>query len=234
MVNRQRLVRTRDLTEVLRVTVFSPDDLALVKGGPAERRRFLDDLLSSLSVKDDRLRADVDRILRQRNTLLRQVGGRLDADAAFTLDVWDAKLAEAGDALGQARSALVAAMEPYIAKAYAAVAGGGAVARVSYEPSWLPGGLAAALDAGRRDDVRRGVSLVGPHRDELGLDLVATRTGEPPLLLLDDVFSELDPERCQALLGHLPDGQVVLTTAGSLPAGAHPQRLVRVVAGAFS
>ena len=104
-VNRQRLHRARDLLGALRVTVFAPDDLALVKGGPAERRRYLDDVLVALHPRYDALRADVDRVLRQRNALLKQCygGGFDESEAAFTLDVWDAKLAEAGEALAHAR-----------------------------------------------------------------------------------------------------------------------------------
>src|SRR5215211_6600718 len=96
-VNRQRLSRARDLLGVVRVTVFSPDDLTLVKGGPADRRHFMDDTLVALAVKYDALRLELDRIVRQRNVLLRQAGGRLDEAATTTLDVWDAKLAEVGD-----------------------------------------------------------------------------------------------------------------------------------------
>src|SRR5204862_2117392 len=98
-VNRQPLRRARDLLGALRVTVFSPDDLGLVKGGPAERRAYLDAVLVGVHPKFDKLQTDVDRVLRQRNTLLKQAGGRLDGDAARTLDVWDAKLAEAGEGL---------------------------------------------------------------------------------------------------------------------------------------
>ncbi len=261
MVNRQRVARSRDLTELVRVTVFSPDDLELVKGGPAERRLVLDELLSALSRRDDQVRSDVDRVLRQRNALLKQVGGRLDADAAFTLDVWDAKFAEAGEALGRARQRLVASLEPLVAKAYDALVGNGVPVVLSYEPTWLELGLAAALAASRADDVRRGVSLVGPHRDELlimldglpsrthasqgeqrslalalrlgGHELVTGRTGTPPLLILDDVLSELDPGRSRALLEHVPAGQVLLTTAGPLPEGAVPDHVVVATKGSL-
>src|SRR5207237_5582271 len=99
LVNRQPLRRARDLVGYLRVSVFSPDDLALVKGGPAERRRYLDDTLVALHPKNDVLQGDLDRVLRQRNTLLKQAGGRLTDEVAATLDVWDAKLASLGGAL---------------------------------------------------------------------------------------------------------------------------------------
>jgi DNA replication and repair protein RecF len=179
-VNRQPLQRTRDLLGVLRVTVFTPDDLELVKGGPGGRRRYLDQTLVALHARYDAVRADVERVLRQRNALLRQVQGdgrRLDESAALTLDVWDAKLAEAGEELARLRVALCERLEPELVGAYEAVAvGAEARARVAlrYDSGWYgrDGGLVGALAAGRRDDIRRGVSLVGPHRDD--------RSGSPP------------------------------------------------------
>lgn len=267
-VNKQRLARTRDLLGALRVTVFAPDDLELVKSGPGGRRRYLDDALVSLHPRHDALRTELDKVLRQRNALLKQVqgsGSRLDASAALTLDVWDAKLAEVGDALGAARAALVERLEPALEAAYRAVAVGSDVrSRVTarYSSSWFAGaggpGLAAALAAGRRDDIRRGVSLVGPHRDDLALTLggLATRThasqgeqrslalalrlaahavvtatvGSAPVLLLDDVFSELDERRSDALLATLAPGQTLLTSAVGLPRGARPDAVLRVEA----
>jgi DNA replication and repair protein RecF len=261
-VNRQPLKRARDLLGALRVSVFAPDDLVLVKGGPGERRRFLDEVLVALHPKHDALQRDVDRVLRQRNTLLRQSGGRLTGpDTASTLDVWDAKLAATGTALAEAREELVAQLEPEIGKAYDQVAHTAADVTVGYQRSWS-GPLDEALAAGRADDLRRGVSLVGPHRDEvvlaigglparthasqgeqrslaLALRLAAHRVvgeavGASPVLLLDDVFSELDPDRSEALLTHLPPGQALLTTAGLVPESARPGKLVRVSGGALS
>jgi DNA replication and repair protein RecF len=258
-VNRQRLSRARDLLGVVRVTVFSPDDLILVKGGPAERRRFLDDTLVALAVKYYASRRELDRVVRQRNTLLRQAGGRLDESAATTLDVWDAKLAEVGDRFGQARGTLVERIRPMVAAAYSQLAGRSTEVGVVYDPSWRAGGLASALARARDADVKRGVSTVGPHRDELTLSigglparthasqgeqrtlalslrlaahrLVADRTGSTPVLVLDDVLSELDAGRAAALLGHLPPGQVVITTAAAVPTAARPERILRVNAG---
>jgi DNA replication and repair protein RecF len=260
-VNRQRLGRVRDLLGVVRVTVFSPDDLALVKGGPVERRRFLDDTLVALAVKYDAIRLELDRVLRQRNTLLRQVGGRLDADAETTLDVWDSKPITSGEQLGRARAALVERSGPLITSAYANLAGAADVA-LEYAPPWRTSGLAAALAAARADDVRRGVSTVGPHRDELGLsingmparthasqgeqrtlalalrlgvhELVAERTGSSPVLVLDDVLSELDAQRAAALMRLLPEGQIVITTAGAIPEAAAPDRVIRIAGGAVA
>jgi DNA replication and repair protein RecF len=253
-VNRQRLGRARDLLGVVRVSVFSPDDLTLVKGGPGDRRRFLDDTLVALAVKYDALRLELDRIVRQRNMLLRQAGGRLDEAAAVTLDVWDAKLAEVGDRFGYARATLVDRIRPFVTDAYANLAGQPTEVGLVYEPAWRAGGLARALGAARDADV-----TVGPHRDEVGLSiaglparthasqgeqrtlalslrlaahrLVADRTGSTPVLVLDDVLSELDAGRATALLGSLPHGQVVITTAAAVPGAARPDRVMRVAAG---
>ncbi len=253
-VNRQRLRRARDLLGSLRVTVFAPDDLALVKDGPAHRRDYLDDLLVALDPGFDAARSDLDRILRQRNALLRQSRGRLDDGAAMTLDVWDAKLAATGEAVTTRREELVAELLPMVTAAYATLAGREVPVDGRYERSWSAPTLAEALDAGRDDDLRRGVSLLGPHRDELQLTLsglasrseasqgeqrtfalalrlsghrlVTERLGEPPLLLLDDVLSELDPDRSLALLANLPPGQTVITSASELPPAARPDEVL--------
>jgi DNA replication and repair protein RecF len=247
-VNRQRPQRTRDLLGALRVTVFSPDDLELVKGAPGGRRAFVDDALVAARPAQDALRTDLERVLRQRNALLKQAGGRLTPDVATTLDVWDAKLVEAGEALVEARVRLLDGMAPQLALAYARVAQREEEVTARY--------LASALVAARADDLRRGVSTVGPHRDEIELriagmparthasqgeqrslawalrlashSVVNEATGTPPVLLLDDVFSELDPGRSHALLANLPPGQAVLTTAGVLPAEARPELVLAV------
>lgn len=259
LVNKQRLGRTRELLGVVRVTVFSPDDLALVKDGPGERRRFCDDTLVALAVKYDAMRLELDRVVKQRNTLLKQAGGRLDDAGEVTLDVWDQRFAELGDQFGHARAVLVARLDPMVLEAYEQLAGTPTPIELRYEPPWRRRGLATALAEARRDDVRRGVSTVGPHRDDVELTingmparthasqgeqrtlalalrlaahrLVAERTGSAPVLVLDDVLSELDAGRAAALLGHLPAGQVVLTTAAALPEAAHPDTVLRIDAG---
>ena len=258
-INRQPLRRAADLVGALVVSVFSPDDLDLVKGGPSSRRRYLDDLLVGLHPRHDALRRDLERILRQRTALLRDAGGRLTPALEPTLDVWDAKLAEVGDALGVARADLVAALGPELSSAYAGIAGPDArPVGITYEAPWREAGLAAALVVSRVEELRRGVCLVGPHRDELDLTISAmpARThasqgeqrslalalrlaghrvvgdaiGEPPVLLLDDVFSELDESRSQALLDHLPPGQALLTTTGAIPPEATPDLVVEAAA----
>ena len=260
-VNRQRLTRTRDLLGVLRVSVFAPDDLVLVKGGPSERRRFLDDTAVALSVRHDARRSDLDRILRQRTSLLKQAGGRLTPEIALTLDVWDTKLAQVGEELTAARVELVAALAPEMTLAYEQLAGDEMPVSLEYVAPWRTVGLAAALAAARTDDVRRAQCTVGPHRDDLEITLrsmpsrthasqgeqrclalalrlaahrlVGEQVGSTPVLLLDDVFSELDPTRTAALVAHLPRGQAVLTTAGDVPAGITPERVLTVVDGRF-
>lgn len=255
-LNRQPLRRARDLLGALRVTVFSPDDLVLVKGSPGERRTYLDDTLVALHPRHDQARGDLEKILRQRGALLKQAGGRLTTEIELTLDVFDAKLVAAGEALARARRDLVVELEPVLGDAYDRVARRSAEVRAIYDPPWMAEGLAAALAAARRDDLRRGVSTVGPHRDELELvlsglparthasqgeqrslalamrlaahEVVTRQTETPPVLLLDDVFSELDPERSAALLETLPAGQTVLSTASALPHGAVPGTVLRV------
>lgn len=259
MVNRQRLVRSRELLGFLRVSVFSPDDLALVKGGPTERRRFMDDSLVALAIKHDAMRLEIERVLKQRNSLLKQAAGRLNTETELTLDVWDAKLAQSGDQFGHSRATLIARLTPAVIEAYEQLAGTATPIELIYEPAWRRTGLLRALEVARGDDVRRGSSTVGPHRDDVDLSinglparthasqgeqrclalalrlaahrLIADKVGTPPILVLDDVLSELDPSRASALLRHLPRGQVLITTAGSLPDDAHPDRVVRIQAG---
>ena len=255
-VNGQRLRRARDLLGVVRCTVFTPDDLDLVKGAPLLRRQFLDQLLVALQPKMEALRADVDRVLRQRGNLLKQSGGRLTTDIQLTLEVWDAKLEQLGTQLAMARAQLVTDLEPIVTAAYRDVAGADATIGLRYAPAWLEEGLGAALTRTRAEDLRRGVTTVGPHRDELevrlhgaaarthgsqgeqrslalslrlgGHALVTERVGSPPILLLDDVFSELDPGRTAALVAHLPAGQSLLTTAERIPDGAQPELVLEV------
>jgi DNA replication and repair protein RecF len=258
-VNRQRLGRTRDLLGVMRVSVFAPDDLIIVKGGPSERRRFLDDALVALKTSYDAMRLELDRIVRQRNSLLKQAAGHLTEEIGFTLDVWDARLAEVGEQLGYARATLVARCQPMVSDAYEQLAGTAAPVELIYEPDWRRTGLTTALAEVRTLDVRRRVSTVGPHRDEveIGLNglparthasqgeqrtlalamrlaahrLVAERTGSTPVLVLDDVLSELDPHRAAALLANLPPGQVVITSALPLPPEAKPERIIVIESG---
>ncbi len=258
-VNRQKLGRVRELLGAVRVTVFSPDDLTLVKGGPGDRRRFMDETLVALATKYDAIRLEIDRVVKQRNTLLKQASGRLTPDIETTLDVWDQKLVGVADQFGYARATLVARVTPLVIEAYERLAGEPTQIELRYEPEWRRMGLAQALLDARQTDLRRGVSTVGPHRDELAVTiggmssrthasqgeqrtlalalrlaahrLVTERTGSAPVLVLDDVLSELDESRATALLEHLPDGQVIITTAGRLPAAASPDTILRVEAG---
>ena len=256
LLNHNALVRTRDLLGVLRITVFTPDDLALVKGGPAERRTFLDDLLVAVTPRYDAARSDFERVLRQRNVLLR--GGVTDPDTRATLDVFDEQLVRAGGELVRGRLRLAARLTAPVGVALAALAGREVDMETAYLGEWVPGGhdpvpeeveaaLRKDLGARRHEELRRGVTLVGPHRDDWrlkvgGLDsrtqasqgeqrslALALRlaghgvctdiVGSEPVLLLDDVFSELDAPRAERLVGQLPRGQTLVTTAGSAPPG---------------
>lgn len=259
-VNNQPVARRRDLVGVLTATVFSPEDLDLVKGEPARRRRWIDGALTAVRPSLGALRSEVDRILRQRNTLLRQAGGRASDDVAITLDVWDSRLAAAGDELRSCRQRLLDALEPRIRSHYAQIAKDRSDADTSYVSSWGDDSLADALAAARSNDLRRATSTVGPHRDDVLLRIgglparshasqgeqrslalalrlavdaeVRERRDVQPVLLLDDVFSELDAGRAAALLDALPRSQRILTTATGLPSGVRSDQLIRLAGGA--
>jgi len=257
-VNRQRIARAQDLLEVLRVTVFSPDDLVLVKGAPEWRRDYLDDALAAAWPNKAVLRQTVDRVLRQRAVLLRQAERRLTPEILSTLEVWDAQLTAAGGTLTEEREQLVARLAPVVARAFSQLAGTESMLQLHYRRSYA-GTLGEALEAARTEDLRRAVTTVGPHREDLsiafeGLDartslsqgrqravtlalrlashaVVAEVSGSEPLLLLDDAFSELDARTAEALAEELPPGQAILTTAGPLPENVRPGSVKRLVAG---
>jgi len=266
-LNRAPMSRPRDILGALRTVLFAPEDLALVKGDPGERRRFLDELLVATAPRYAGVRADYERVLRQRTALLKSAGakGHLRGPAreamTATLDAWDGQLARAGASLLAGRIRLVAALRPHVAAAYEAVSGGPAVQssamsyRCSIADEPAPGqpdpgladdvdGLEAimlkALAAVRASELDRGVCLVGPHRDELALSIgglpargyashgeswslalalrlasfALLREGrEDPVLLLDDVFAELDTGRRDRLAGLVADAEQVLVTA---------------------
>jgi len=270
LVNRQPLPRRRELARTLRVTVFAPDDLELVKGSPGGRRNFLDDLLVASAARYEAARADFDRVLKNRNALLK--ARARDAGALTTLDVFDDQLVHAGGELVRGRLRLAARLAPWLEDSYRELAGGSdeAVQGV-YEAEWAEGSidasrqddvedlLRAALASRRREELERRITLVGPHRDEWKLVLgdfdarthasqgeqrtlalalrlaghhaVSEVIGESPVLLLDDVFSELDPTRAAALVAHLPPGQTLITTAGVLPAEVRADQWLTVTNG---
>jgi DNA replication and repair protein RecF len=267
-LNRGDVPRPREVLGILRTVLFSPDDLDLVKGDPSARRRFLDDLLVARQPRFAGVRSDYDRVLRQRSTLLKTAGGRggtrRNEAALATLDVWDAHLARTGAELLAARLELVQSLAPDVAKHYDDVAqsvpkpSGGNEATLTYKPSLDLGeateradlvGLLLAEVARRRDEeLDRGLTLVGPHRDDLllGLGSLPTRgysshgeswsfalalklaafdllraDGDDPVLILDDVFAELDDLRRQRLAALVGDAEQVLVTA-AVPADVPP------------
>ncbi|MBD0745881.1 DNA replication/repair protein RecF [Streptomyces sp. CBMA152] len=252
-INRSSQVRPRDVLGIVRTVLFAPEDLALVKGDPGERRRFLDELVTARSPRMAAVRSDYERVLKQRNTLLksaamaRRHGGRgMDLS---TLDVWDQHLARAGAELLAQRLDLIATLQPLADKAYEQLAPGGGPVALEYKPSAegeattredLYGQLMAALTDVRKQEVERGVTLVGPHRDDLLLKLgqlpakgyashgeswsyaLALRLasydllraeGNEPVLVLDDVFAELDARRRERLAELVAPGEQVLVTA---------------------
>jgi DNA replication and repair protein RecF len=253
-INRSPLPRPREIVGLVRTVVFSPDDLTLVKGDPSDRRKFLDDLLILRSPRLAGVRADYDRVLKQRNSLLKTAGvarGSSREAAMSTLEIWDDNLARVGAEILGARLRLVEDLRPYLGKAYEAVARGASRddADLAYKASVEVGddlerALLDAIAARRKEELDRGISLVGPHRDELLLTLgdpelrlpvkgyashgeswsfaLALRLasydllradGDDPILVLDDVFAELDGERRQQLAELVAGAEQVLVTA---------------------
>lgn len=268
--NRSPVRSTREVLGVLQAVLFAPEDLALVRGDPAERRRYLDDLATVRRPTVAGVRADYDKILRQRTALLKSLSGarqRSDQAALDTLDVWDSRLAEYGAELMAARIDLVNQLAPEVEKAYQLLAPGSRPASIAYRSSLdvglnsdtdrelLEPALLAALSARRAAELERGMCLVGPHRDDLELRLgdqiakgfashgeswsfaVALRLaayellradGSEPVLLLDDVFAELDAARRRALAAVAESAEQVLVTAAVLediPAGWDARRV---------
>ncbi|HEX6219527.1 MAG TPA: DNA replication/repair protein RecF [Acidimicrobiia bacterium] len=247
-VDKTRLRRTSDLLGVLRVIAFLPEDLDLIKRGPAQRRDLLDDIAVQLWPAAHLDQAEYDRALRQRNAFLKQ--GHHDE---ATLSVWDSRLSQAGGRVLARRSRVVETLSPLLSRAYADVADGDVSADFTYAPSWsgeldrssaadFGGRLLEALEQSRRIDYERRMTTVGPHRDEPGFSIdghearvhgsqgeqrtmalavklaahraVAASVDESPVLLLDDVFSELDPGRSEALARALPEAtQTMITSA---------------------
>ena len=273
-LNRNALPRARELLGVLRTVLFAPEDLAIVRGDPSERRRFLDELLVARNPRYAGVRADFERALKQRNALLKTAGLARRAGNSGdlrTLDVWDGHLAEHGAELLAGRLDLVAALAPHLARGYAEVAGSGGTATMAYtsslgealppaEADAVPGRdvLAAALLAElarlRPAETDRGITLVGPHRDDVELmigalpargyashgeswsialalklaayDLLCADGGEP-VLILDDVFAELDSTRrarLAALAGKAEQVLITAAVAGDVPEELHGAR----------
>jgi DNA replication and repair protein RecF len=259
-LNRAPRPRPRDILGALRTVLFAPEDLALVKGDPGERRRFLDELLTATAPRYAGVRADYERVLKQRTALLKSAGskGNLRGPAreamTATLDAWDGQLARAGAPLLAGRLRLADALRPHVAAAYEAVSGGqsGDGFGMSYRSSALNNSdefedvpaletaLLKALAEVRTSELDRGLCLVGPHRDELELSIggmpargyashgeswslalalrlasfaLLREDAEDPVLILDDVFAELDVGRRDRLAALVSGAEQVLITA---------------------
>jgi DNA replication and repair protein RecF len=264
-LNGTAVSRARDILGALRTVLFAPEDLAIVRGDPSERRRFLDELVVARSPRLAGVRADYDRVLKQRAALLKSAGAARRAGSADlrTLDVWDGHLAAHGSQLLAARLAAVADLRPHAAAAYAQVAPASADLRMTYatalaqsvpelaedavpDTGVLEAALLAEIARRRPAELERGVNLVGPHRDDLELRLgdlavrgyashgeswsaaLALRLGSyellradfalgaEPVLILDDVFAELDADRREQLARVAGKAEQTIVTAAVL------------------
>ena len=251
-LNRSPLRSTREVLGAVRAVLFAPEDLALVRGEPGERRRYLDELATLRRPAIAAVRTDYDRVVRQRTALLKSAAGsrlRSDPGVLETLDVWDGHLAVHGAQLMAARISLVNQLSPEVEKAYQVLAPASRPATIGYragigydadDVESLEAALLAGLANRRASELERGVCLVGPHRDDLELRLgdqpakgfashgeswslaLALRLasyellrgeGSEPILILDDVFAELDTSRRRALAGVAAAAEQVLVTA---------------------
>ena len=254
LVNGQRPRSRAALADALPLTVFTPEGVEVVRGAPEHRRSFLTTLMTDEDPLTSEAVERYTRVLTQRNALLRSLEGRaLSANQRAELEVWTEELALEGIALVDLRRDLLARLGPLVTESYEGLAGEARAVELIYETSWT-GGLVEALARAEHDDRYRGRTGVGPHRDDLqvrlgghdarrqasqgeqrslalalrlaGHELVRRRRGVEPILLLDDVFSELDPWRADRLLGMLPGGQTLVTTASPLPAALNPRVVV--------
>jgi DNA replication and repair protein RecF len=255
-LNRSPVRSPREVLGAVRAVLFAPEDLALVRGDPAERRRYLDELATVRRPRIAAVRADYDRVLKQRTALLKSAGGgrfRADSGVLETLDVWDGHLAANGAQLMAARLDLVNQLAPEVEKAYQLLAPTSRPAVIAYrsnidtaeldrtaDTNYLEAALLDALTRRRSAELERGMCLVGPHRDDLELRLgdqpakgfashgeswsvalslrlasyeLLRAEGSEPVLILDDVFAELDSARRRALAGVAATAEQVLVTA---------------------
>lgn len=263
-INRTRLKSTREVLGVVKTVLFAPEDLALIKGEPAERRKYLDTILGTCQPRLAGLKADYDRVLKQRNALLKSAGSALrrgyadddGASALATLDVWDLQLAHLGAQLISHRLQLVAELQEQVPLAYSTIAPESRPASVNYKSTVpvsdtnsevIEAEMLTELGLKREREIDRGMSLVGPHRDDLELILgkdpakgfashgetwsyalslriaefhLIKGGGSDPILILDDVFAELDAKRRTRLVDIAAGVEQVLITAavdGDLP-----------------
>jgi len=247
--------RALDLPGRFRVTLFWPDDLGLVKGGPDLRRRFLNHMLVQIEPGYARALAGLRRILEQRNSLLKRITAGEGGEEM--LDAWDQELVTVGSGIAGSRARAVAELAPDAVACHAGIAAGERL-EIAYQGP--PENLAQAVHNSRPEDLRRGTTSVGPHRDDIAIlldgqdarsyasqgqqrtavvslklaeaALIERRTGDRPVLLLDDVLSELDGERRAALLGAVgAGGQVIVTSveAGPFPADLMARAMVWTV-----
>jgi len=249
-INRAPVPKTREILGILRSVVFAPEDLALVKGDPGERRRFLDDLLVQRLPRLAGTRADYERVLKQRNALLKSSGAarrtHID-DVVRTLEAWDDQLARLGAEIITSRRDLTEALAPLAAQAYQALVPASDTIALGYrsvvddvDAPDVAQALLTEMDRRRKEELDRGITLVGPHRDDLEVmlgaspikgyashgeswsaalalrlasyDLLTSESGAP-VLVLDDVFAELDTRRRAHLAERVADAPQVFVTA---------------------
>lgn len=266
-LNKTQLTKPKDILGLVTTVIFSPEDLELVKGEPSARRRFIDELSTLLTPRFSNTRSDYERILKQRNTLLKSLGRRNPSpQARATLDAWDEQLIQTGCEIISARLENIKRIEPHILSFGAEISGDTEPLSLSYANNWLPveatdkteieNTFRSELENRNKDEIDRGVTLVGPHRDDLDIQLsdmpakgyashgqswsiaIALRLAafktlrehdDDPILILDDVFAELDERRRSRLISIISDVEQTLITAAvmeDIPKGLPSNQLL--------
>jgi DNA replication and repair protein RecF len=267
LLNGNPLAKSRDILGLVTTVIFSPEDLDLVKGDPSARRRFIDELSTLLAPKFSNTRSDLERILKQRNTLLKSLGRRNPStQARATLDAWDEQLIQTGSEIISTRLENIKRIEPHLTEFGTAISGDTEPLHLNYANTWLPAEarekteisefFKTELESRNKDEVDRGVTLVGPHRDDLNIQLsglpakgyashgqswsiaIALRLAafkslcehdDDPILILDDVFAELDEKRRTRLISIITDVEQTLITAAvqaDIPKGLPSSQLL--------
>ncbi len=257
MSNRNNVSRS-EMARLAPLTIFTPRDIEIIAGPPAERRDFVDSSLIAMGPRAGESVENFERLLRHRSSLLRDIAFSNDPSLSEMLLVFDERIAEEGERLTRMRLALLAKIEPVLSDLYAGISGESDRISITYNSTWGQD-LRAALVESRIEDIKKGATSVGPHRDEIvftlhGLnaryeasqgeqrtlafslkmalhELIRDRLGEDPIVLLDDVFSELDERRIEKVLEIAKDAQVVVTTSVDQQVDTHVKLKLKIVGG---
>ncbi len=240
LINKQKIIRNKEIRNYFKTIVFSNSDIEIVKNGPSYRRNFLDDLMIDLYPKMIPVKLELEKILKHRSKLLKTISYKSGKEELDTLDIWNQKLSEVGEFIVKTRKEVLTILQPELEKSFYQLSFNEKKLQIEYISSW-EGRLIDALQKTQKEDLLKGLTSVGPHRDDLSIKInnlfsrdqvsqgqqriiaislklashkvIKKQLSLSPLLLLDDVFSELDEIRSKKLLENLPSSQTIITAA---------------------